>query len=193
MGYEQFDREFPCPCGKGVQVAEWEEHDTWASGNEGATYTLKCPSCAERLTHSYHGGVESCVLKQDKEKIDGFEIRIREMEARIGKLLAELVERHEQSWVDYINRLPNRMATKSALRAGRGFLKQAVDPSFVEAEARATIKSDPRWIYTAMKLHDAEIETLSATFQSLRQEKRELENSINRIPVPDKRFGFKLA
>ncbi len=191
MGYEKFEREFPCPCGQGFQVAEWEEHDTWVSGNEGASYRLKCPHCAERLVHFNRWGEQSWVVKQDKEKIDGLEARIRQMEAKVEKLIRELVARHEQPWVDYINRLPNRTAKKSALGAGRGFLKRAVDPAFVEAEARAIIKSDPKWVYEALKLHDTEIDDLSATLQALQQEKRELENSINKIPIPDKRFGFK--
>jgi hypothetical protein len=191
MGYEKFDREFPCPCGQGVQIAEWEEHDTWVSGNEAATYRLKCPECAQRLVHFYNGGLESWVRKEDKEKVDGLERRIRETEAKAKMLMAKLVEQHEQSWVDYISQLPNRMAKKSALGAGRGFLKRAVDPNFVEAEARATIKSDPQWVYTMMKLHDVEIQDLFLTLDRLRKEKRELETSINKIPIPDKRFGFK--
>jgi hypothetical protein len=190
MGYEKFEREFPCPCGQGIQVAEFEEHDTWVSGNEAATYTLKCPQCAERFTHFYHG-VESWVLKSDKERIDGLEQQIRATETKVNVLLENLVKQHEQSWVDYINHLRNRTEKKSALRGGRGFLHQALDPSFVEAEARAKIKNDPQLVYRAMKLHDAEIEGLSASRQRLIEEKRALEGSIEKIPVPDKRLGFK--
>jgi prefoldin subunit 5 len=191
MGYEKFEHEFPCPCGQGVQVAEWEEHDTWASGNEAATNRLTCPDCAQRLAYFYHAGEGYWVLKEDKKKVDTLEIRIQETEATIKKLTAELVQRHEQPWVDYINRLPNRMAKKSALGAGRGFLKLAVDPAFVEAEARATIKSDPKWVYEALKLHDRQIEDLYVALHSLRKEKSELEGSIQKIRVPHKLLGFK--
>ena len=191
MGYEKFEHEHPCPCGKGVQVAEWEEHDTWVSGNEAATYTLRCPDCAQRFVYFYDVGQGYWVLKEDKQKIDDLEKRIRETEANLERRMREVVAPHEQAWVDHINTLPSRSAKKSALNAGRGFLKLALNPAFVEAEARAKIRLDPKWVYTELKLNDAEVESLSATLLALRQEKYELEKSIQKIRVPHKILGFK--
>jgi len=50
------------------------------------------------------------------------------------------------------------------------FFKRAVDPAFVEAEARATITSDPKWVCAKLNLHDGEIEDLSVTLDKLREE-----------------------
>jgi hypothetical protein len=189
MGYEKFDREFPCPCGKGVQVAEWEEHDTWVSGNEGATYTLKCPDCAARLVFLYHGALQFWVRKEDKEKLDKYAEDSREHRKRGEKLI---IERYEQFFVDHVMQLPNRMAKKAATGAGRGFLKRATHPSFVEAAAHEAIKHHPQHCFAELKTPDPEIEALFATADRLKKEERAFAETMEKIGIPDKRFGFKV-
>ena len=189
MAYEKCNREFPCPCGKGVQVAEWEEHDTWVSGNEGATYTLKCPVCAKRLVYFCHGAQQFWVRKEDKEKLDRFAQDATELRKRGQKLI---VERYEQPFVDHVLRLPNRMTKKAATGAGRGFLKNATDPSYVEAAARQAIKEHPQSCLAELTIADSEIENLFATADRLKQEERAFAGSIEKIAIPDKRFGFKV-
>jgi hypothetical protein len=189
MGYEKFEREFPCPCGKGVQVAEWEEHDTWVSGNEGAEYALKCPDCAARLVYFYHGALQFWARKEDKERLDKYAGDAGELRKRGEKLI---VERCEQAFVDHVMRLPNRMTKKAATGAGRGFLKKATDPAYVEATAREAIRHHPQRCFAELKSPDSEIENLFAMADQLKQEERAFAEIIEKIGIPDKRFGFKV-
>ena len=47
MAYEKMDREYPCPCGKGKMIAEWQEHDVYPSGNRLVRWRFECTECSD--------------------------------------------------------------------------------------------------------------------------------------------------
>jgi hypothetical protein len=157
------------------------------SGNEGAEYHLKCPDCSARFVYFYHGGLMFWVHKEDKQKLDKYAAEIRELKSKAGKLI---VERYEQVLVEYVRNLPNRTAKKAVLNAGRGFLKDAVDPSYVEAKTREAIRKTPERCFEQLKAHDTDIEALFETVLRFKKEESELQKSMEKIGIPEKRLGF---
>lgn len=87
MGYEKMERRFPCPCGKGTQISEWEEHDTWVHGDTIGPFRLECEDCAARYeSHWRIVGGQVWVLKEEKNRLDSLESQVMEKEAKLKAL-----------------------------------------------------------------------------------------------------------
>lgn len=183
MGYEKMERRIPCPCGKGTQVAEWEEHDTWSRGDEFGTYVLECKECAERYVYYWHIG-QVWIRKEDALTLNGLESKAKESQSQVGRII---VERHEEQFVSYVLGLRNRTEMKYALGAGVGFFRDAKDnPTYVEQSARKAIRERPLQSFTQLRVQDSEVSRLTGKIDSLNNESREFRKRMEKIPVIDK-------
>jgi hypothetical protein len=186
MGYEKMERRFPCPCGKGVQVSEWEEHDTWVHGNEGGPYKLECEDCAAQYESYWSVGQgQVWILKEDKGRLDSLESEAKEKQAKLQEIV---VERYEESFVSHVLGLRNRTEMKYALHtAASGFFKNAKgNPSYVEGVARESIRAGPRETFGELRVQDSEVSGIMAEIDSLKREIGELRGRMEKIPVPDR-------
>jgi hypothetical protein len=186
MGYEKMERRIPCPCGRGTQVAEWEEHDTWSRGDEFGTYVLECEECSAKYVYYwYTGHGQVWIRKEDALKLNSLESEAKENQKQLEQII---VGRYEEQFVSHVLGLRNRTEMKSALGAGTGFLREAKDnPSYVEQAARKAIRERPLQSFTHIRIQDSEISGLTAKIDSLKNESRELIKQMAKIPVPDRR------
>lgn len=184
MGYEKMERRIPCPCGKGTQVAEWEEHDTWSRGDEFGTYRLECEECAARYV-SYWDLGQVWILKEDKQRLDSLESEAKASQEKLQKLI---VERYEEPFVSHVLGRRNRTEMKYALYSvSVGFLKDAKDnPSYVEQIARKSISEHPCESFSHLRVQDSEVSGIIAGIDSLKQKIAEFRKRMAKIPVPDK-------
>lgn len=183
MGYEKMERRIPCPCGKGTQVAEWEEHDTWSRGDEFGTFQMECEECAARYAYYWHTG-QVWIRKEDALKLNSLESEVKESQTQLDKII---VERYEEQFVSHVLGLRNRTEMKYALGAGTGFLREAKDnPSYVEQVARKALRNRPLQSFFQLRIQDSEVSGLTAKIDSLKNESRELIKRMEKIPVPDR-------
>lgn len=183
MGYEKMERRIPCPCGKGTQVAEWEEHDTWSRGDEFGTYRLECEECATRYVYYWHTG-QVWIRKEDALKLNGLQSEAKENQSRLERII---VERYEEQFVSHVLGLRNRTEMKYALGAGTGFFREAKDnPSYVEQVARKAIRERSLQSFAQLRVQNSEVSELKAKIDSLINERLELTKRMEKIPVPDK-------
>ncbi|MBZ5492894.1 MAG: hypothetical protein LAO76_18400 [Acidobacteriia bacterium] len=186
MGYEKMERRVPCPCGKGIQVVEWEEHDTWSRGDEFGTYRLECEECAARYAYYWHTGHgQVWILNEDSLKLSSMESEAKAEREKLHKLI---VERYEEQFVSHVQGLRNRTEMKYALGAGTGFFKNAKNnPSYVEGVARKSIRDRPRESFARLRVEDTEVNGLMTKIDTLNKEIFEFKRQMKKIPVPDRR------
>src|SRR6266436_5664864 len=115
MGYDQMEREFPCPCGKGTILASWEEHDTWPSPNRSIDWAFKCSDCEKQFCFGGLFSADYILRLEDAEKAG--ELRMRQEKARnaVYDFAGPL---YEEKWLAYVGSLGTKRAMNDAIGGG---------------------------------------------------------------------------
>jgi len=190
MAYEKMDRAFPCVCGKGKMIAEWEEHDTWPSSNRSIVWRFECLECAVEYEFYHH----HIVRKRDADKHRAMS---KDCNLARRRVLEVATPRYEQKWVDYVLSLPTKKAMHRAIaRYSLGtFLKQARSREWLEEEARTKFRTGPKECLDKLslakarnllseKVHDPEVSELNATAEEAEKAADAFWESIDKKRVP---------
>ena len=89
MAYEKMEQSFPCRCGQGRMIAEWQEHDTWVSPNRSITWSFNCHNCSTEYEF-YRKFASPCYVIR---KVDGEKLRSMEDNRAAADALWESIDK----------------------------------------------------------------------------------------------------
>jgi hypothetical protein len=176
------ERSFPCKCGNGKIIAEWEEHDTWPSSNRCITWRFECDECAAQYVFYYNP--RCCLVRQ--ADADSHRAMIAAREAADSKVY-EIAKKYKQKWIDYVLHLPTKVAKHHAVgaRSSYGtFLKKARSTEWLTSEAKDEFRMQPKRCIDRLGITDLEISELNAEAASARKTADEFWINIDKTDVP---------
>ncbi len=103
------EKEFPCPCGKGILRVEVVEHDVWASGRH-ERWQLRCDDCRENYRELFLVG--GLVKREDNDEAERRRHAIYERRLAIGALA---VARYLSRFSEYVKSLRFKTAMRDAI------------------------------------------------------------------------------
>jgi len=182
MAYEKMERTFPCMCGNGKMIAEWEEHDTWTSPNRHIHWRFECFYCtAEYVFYSPLVGWY-VVRKGDAQK---HRAMVLDYQAARRKR-ADIVSKYEQRWVDHVLFLPTKTAMHHAISdcSYGTFLKRVRSAEWLEEEAKSRFRLRPGECLARLRIKDVEVNESAAAVKDLEKAADAFWESIDKKDVP---------
>ena len=184
MAYDKFERSFPCPCGNGQVIAEWEEHDTWPGSNRYPTYKLCCDECAQHLCISYVKGRVCLLPREDDEKKRRYEQDISELERSMGELATS---GYLEEWRKHIKSLPSKAAMCRAMfySGTEGTFRRNVrTESELERAIEDALRFRPKRCLAGIGIEDSDLNASARRLAQLREKEAAFTASLMVIEVP---------
>ena len=182
MGYETERRTFPCQCGSGKLIGEWEEHDTWPGTSRHIEWRFECPECAGKYVF-YPRTDRHIVQRLDADRLAAM---MAEYQVAFQKFCDLAAQRYEDKWTEYVATLPTKRAMHEVIGSGSygTFLKRATSRERLDFEAKAKFHFNPMKCLNWMGIQDSEVSVLHAEAEKLRSAKDTLWESVDKHPVP---------
>jgi hypothetical protein len=178
VSHETRERSFPCKCGRGKIVAEWEEHDTWPSSNQSITWHFECDECSDRYTF-YDDLGTSLVRKSDAARD-----RLLIAAYKAANLnVYEAAKRYEQQWIDYISDLRIKLEMRRVLGFNSSFLIYTKSSGWLEREAKEVFSYRPKKCLTKMGISDATVDELDAKARNTEREREVFWAKVKKMDV----------
>ena len=182
MGYEKMERAFPCLCGRGRMLAEWQEHDTWPSSSRCIRWHFECPDCA--MGYEFVDILGQHIVGKG-DALEYLTMRAAYDQA-YQRVLDIAVPKYEEKWVEYVFSLPTKAAKHRAL-AGCSygtFLKRADDRRWLERQARSRFRYKAKDCLREMGIDDVEVNELNEAAEAARAAADSFWRGINKQEVP---------
>ncbi len=178
MGEDHFERDFECPCKNGTMTASWSEHDTWPSPNRSLAWTFECSDCEK----AYRFYDDSIIRREDAEQLETLRVNADKAKQAVREAAAQ----HQARWVDYILRLPTKVAQNRALRDGSygTFLKNASRPGYVQRQAEVHFWSSPKDCLDALGIKDDAVDKLHAEAKAADKAHWGFRSAMKKIGLP---------
>src|SRR5712692_7740188 len=176
------EKDFPCPCGKGILRIEVLEHDTWASGRH-SRWTLHCDDCAAIYCEPFL--VAALVLREHNDEIDRRRHAIYERRRAVGDKAAQ---RYLPRFIEHVKSLKFKTSMREAIGTHSSIQKFREQSRFGDGLDQAIergLKEDPVRALKRIGLEDAEI---TADLEAIVKEEAALKQFIEEIPkhpIPD--------
>jgi len=176
------EKDFTCPCGKGVLRVQVVEHDVYSSGRH-SRWRLECAGCAPKYRELI--SASSLISREHDEEIRHREHAIHEMKMAVGD---KAVERYLDRYAQYIK----AMKFKSAMHAAIGshtsitkFRDEARHESGLDDAIRVGLKRDPERALQQLKIQDVDIEAELATITQEKVSLKEFVEKVPKHPIPN--------
>jgi len=170
------EKDFPCPCGKGVLRIEILEHDTWSSGRH-SRWSLRCDECAPKYREPF---LLSClVLREHAEEIERRRHAIYEKRKVVGNKASD---RYLSQFKERVKSLQFKTAMHDALGAHesiQSFRKRTRLEKGLHDAIDGSLKNDPTRALKQINVEDAEI---TAELKDINKDEANLNVFINGIP-----------
>src|SRR5260370_11228451 len=102
------EKDFPCPCGKGILRIEVLEHDVYGSGRH-SRWTLLCEDCRDKYSEPF------LVRGVRREQADEIEKRHRALNERRRAAGGKAAERHLEQFKTHIKPMKIKTSMDNAL------------------------------------------------------------------------------
>jgi hypothetical protein len=184
MAYEKMDRSFPCLCGSGEMIAEWEEHDTWPSPNRRIQWSFACANCAAEYEFYSHLVGLYTVRRGDADRHRELVRQYKSASIRVYEVASA---KYEQRWVNYVLSRGTKAAMHRAIAPTTTyatFAKHAKYEGWVEREARNKFRSYPKDCLDRLGIEDAEVSELNAAVEARRKEASDFWENTKKTAVP---------
>jgi hypothetical protein len=177
MGEEvMMEKDFPCPCGKGVLRIEVLEHDTWSSGRH-SRWSLRCEDCGQKYRELFMEGALAL-----REISDQIEQRRRALHDRGRAVGDKAAERYLPQFRDHVKSLKFKTAMHDAIGGHSSIQKFRDQTRFGDGLDQAIkhgLKERPAHALKQIGVEDLEI---AAELAAIAEEKIALKEFIKEVP-----------
>ena len=183
MGEEvMMEKDFPCPCGKGVLRIEVLEHDTWASGRH-SRWSLRCDDCAGNYRELLFGG--ALVSRDHHDEIEKRRHALYDRRRAVGNQAAE---RYLPQYRDNVKSLEFKTSMHDAIGGHSSIQKFRERTRFDEGLDQAIeqgLKENPARALKQIGVDDAEITAELAAIEEGEVALKEFITEVPKHPIPD--------
>ena len=175
MGEEvMFEKDLPCPCGKGVVHVELLEHDTWPSGRHQRN-DLRCEDCKAKYVSGFL--VDAYILRADNEEMEKRQHAIYDRRRAVGDKAAA---KYLPQFLEHVKALKFKTAMYDAVGCGGSMGRFYKDTRYgLDAVIEDGLRSNPAHALKQLKVEDAEI---AAELEAIAKEAAALKEFIAKVP-----------
>lgn len=176
------EKDFPCPCGKGILRIQVLEHDVWANGRH-SRWSLLCEQC--------HGNYREPLLEHvliSRKHYEYMEKKSHELYEKRRAVGRKAVERYLSRFSEHVKSLKFKTAMHDAVGSGSSidkFRKQTRYGDGLDRAIEQGLEQNPARALKRIKVEDAEI---VAELEAIAREQAALTKffaEIPKHPIPD--------